>query len=86
MSHNGVPRGRLTLDGNASEWHQGNPDNFSKSPDNDQKSYENPHLFFVDFLDNQHDKEFIRNDSVLLKSKLNLDTDKLAATEVLELL
>ena len=51
-----------------------------------EASVENLNKTICDFLDNQHDKEFIRNDSVLLKSKLNLDTDKLAATEVLELL
>ncbi|MFM1593341.1 MAG: lipid-A-disaccharide synthase [Woeseiaceae bacterium] len=51
-----------------------------------EASVENLNKTICDFLNNQHDKEFIRNDSVLLKSKLNLDTDKLAATEVLELL
>ena len=51
-----------------------------------EASVENLNKIICKFLDNQHETEFSKNDSELLKSKLNFNTDKLAALEVLELL
>jgi lipid-A-disaccharide synthase len=51
-----------------------------------EASVENLNKAICEHLDNPSYKEMITDDFMLLRSKLNLDTDKLAALEVLELL
>ena len=51
-----------------------------------EASVENLNKAICEYLENSNYKEMITDDFMSLRSKLNLDTDKLAALEVLELL